>query len=111
MAISDQVEYSIKEAQDSLRNALAFAARSERPMVCKAIADTIASLENVVSVREVSLFHHSHKCLKKLKIAKGRPKIEPKLTFVRHSGSSDAPGVLKVVPVPRWRAVNVGKCW
>jgi len=50
MAISDQVEYSIKEAQDSLRNALAFAARSERPMVCKAIADTIASLENVVSV-------------------------------------------------------------
>ena len=50
MAISDQVEYSIKEAQDSLRNALAFAARSERPMVCKAIADTITSLENVVSV-------------------------------------------------------------
>ena len=50
MAISDQVEYSIKEAQDSLRNALAFAARSERPMVCKAIADTIASLDNVVSV-------------------------------------------------------------
>ena len=50
MAISDQVEYSIKEAQDSLRNALAFAARSERPMVCKAIADTIARLDNVVSV-------------------------------------------------------------
>ena len=50
MAISDQVDYSIKEAQDSLRNALAFAARSERPMVCKAIADTIASLDNVVSV-------------------------------------------------------------
>ncbi len=48
MAISDQVEYSIKEAQDSLRNALAFAARSERPMVCKAIADAIARLEHLM---------------------------------------------------------------
>ena len=34
MALATQVEESMKEAQESLRNSLAFAARTERPMVC-----------------------------------------------------------------------------
>jgi hypothetical protein len=39
MALSQSVEQSLKEAEQSLRNALAFAARQERPMVCSTIAD------------------------------------------------------------------------
>ena len=33
MALSQQVEDSLREAEASLRNALAFAARNERPMI------------------------------------------------------------------------------
>ncbi len=41
MALGKQVEDSLAEASSSLRNALAFAARQERPIVCKQIADLI----------------------------------------------------------------------
>ena len=34
MALGNQVEESLKEAEANLRNALAFAARQERPIVC-----------------------------------------------------------------------------
>ena len=47
MALGTQVEESLKEAQQSLRNSLAFAARTERPMVCSAIADLISRIESV----------------------------------------------------------------
>ena len=49
MALGAQVEESLKEAEASLRNALAFAARTERPMVCSAIADLIHRIESVMS--------------------------------------------------------------
>ena len=39
MALSNQVAESMRDAQSDLRNALAFAARSERPMVVSVIAD------------------------------------------------------------------------
>ena len=39
MALSKSVEESLKEAEASLRNALSYAARQERPMVCSVIAD------------------------------------------------------------------------
>ena len=39
----------MKEAQESLRNALAFAARTERPMVCGVIADLISRIDSVIS--------------------------------------------------------------
>jgi len=42
MALSESVETSLKEAESSLRNALAYAARQERPMVCSVIADLIS---------------------------------------------------------------------
>ena len=38
MALSKSVEESLKEAELALRNALAFAARGERPVVCGTIA-------------------------------------------------------------------------
>jgi hypothetical protein len=47
MALGSQVEESLKEAEASLRNALAFAARQERPMVCSVIADLISRIESV----------------------------------------------------------------
>jgi hypothetical protein len=47
MALSQSVEESLKEAEASLRNALAFAARQERPMVCSVIADLISRIESV----------------------------------------------------------------
>jgi hypothetical protein len=50
MALGTQVEESLKEAEASLRNALAFAARTERPMVCGVIADLISRIESVMSV-------------------------------------------------------------
>jgi len=49
MALGTQVEESLNEAQQSLRNALAFAARTERPMVCSVIADLISRIESVMS--------------------------------------------------------------
>ena len=47
MALGTQVEDSLKEATQNLRNALAFAARTERPMVCSVIADLISRIESV----------------------------------------------------------------
>ena len=49
MALSQSVEESLKEAEQSLRNALAYAARQERPMVCNVIADLIGRIESVIS--------------------------------------------------------------
>jgi hypothetical protein len=47
MALGSQVEESLKEAEASLRNALAYAARQERPMVCSVIADLISRIESL----------------------------------------------------------------
>jgi len=49
MALSESVEASLKEAEASLRNALAYAARQERPMVCSVIADLISRIESVMT--------------------------------------------------------------
>jgi hypothetical protein len=49
MALGLQVEESLKEAEASLRNALAFAARQERPVVCSVIADLISRIESLQS--------------------------------------------------------------
>jgi len=49
MALSQSVEESLKEAEASLRNALAYAARQERPMVCSVIADLIHRIESLQS--------------------------------------------------------------
>ena len=49
MALGTQVEESLKEAEASLSNALSYAARTERPMVCSVIADLISRIESVMS--------------------------------------------------------------
>jgi len=53
MALSKTVEDSLKEAESNLRNALAFAARSERPMVCSVIADLISKIDSVKSTDSI----------------------------------------------------------
>jgi hypothetical protein len=47
MALSESVEQSLKESEANLRNALAYAARQERPMVCSVIADLISRIESL----------------------------------------------------------------
>lgn len=49
MALGNQVSQSLDEASNNLRNALAFAARQERPIVCKQIADLISEIETIGS--------------------------------------------------------------
>lgn len=48
MALSQSVEESLKEAEASLRNALAYAARQERPMVCSVVSDMIARIDSLM---------------------------------------------------------------
>ena len=50
MAFSESVEASLKEAESNLRNALAYAARQERPVVCGVIADLINKIDNLQSM-------------------------------------------------------------
>ena len=49
MALSDSVQNSLIEAESSLRNALAYAARQERPIVCKQIANLITEIDSIGS--------------------------------------------------------------
>lgn len=53
MALATQVEESLKEAEANLRNALSFAARQERPMVCNVIADMIQRIDTVIKTDEL----------------------------------------------------------
>ena len=53
MALSQQVEYSLREAQESLRNALAFSARNEKPYVSKHIDDMLANIDNLIDTADV----------------------------------------------------------
>ena len=53
MALSESVETSLKEAEASLRNALAYAARQERPMVCSVIADMISRIESLQATESI----------------------------------------------------------
>ena len=50
MKVSKQVEDSVKDAIENLRNALAFAARSEEPYIAKHIADKIMELDSLIKV-------------------------------------------------------------
>lgn len=49
MALSESVTNSLKEAEASLRNALSFAARQERPVVCNAISEIICRIDHIQS--------------------------------------------------------------
>ena len=47
MTLSTSVEDSLNEAESHLRNALAFAARTERPMVCSEVAKLISRIQTI----------------------------------------------------------------
>lgn len=53
MALSEQVESSLREAQESLRNALAFAARSEKPYINMHIGKMMHNIDNLISVHDL----------------------------------------------------------
>lgn len=48
MALSESVEQSLREAESSLRNALAYAARQEKSFVAKNIADMLMSIDGLI---------------------------------------------------------------
>ena len=49
MALSNSVQESLDESTASLRNALSYAARQERPIVCTQIAKLISDVESIGS--------------------------------------------------------------
>ncbi len=53
MALSEQVEISLRDAQDDLRNALAFSARNEKPYVSKHIGDVLLLVESIIDAADV----------------------------------------------------------
>ena len=53
MALSETVKSSLRDAQENLRNALAFSARQEKPFVSKNIADMLTQIENVIDASEM----------------------------------------------------------
>ena len=59
MTLSKQVEDSLREAQNNLRNALAFAARTESPYVNKHIADLLSTSEAILDVQKESFLNIS----------------------------------------------------
>jgi hypothetical protein len=53
MALSNSVDESLNEASAHLRNALAYAARQERPIVCTQIAKLISDIEGIGSFENI----------------------------------------------------------
>jgi hypothetical protein len=53
MALGSQVEESLKEAEANLRNALAYAARQERPMVCSVISEMISRIDSLIKTDSI----------------------------------------------------------
>ena len=49
MALSESVQQSLNEVESSLRNALSYAARQERPVVCSQIANLLSDVESIGS--------------------------------------------------------------
>ena len=48
--LSEQVKDSLDEAQAHLRNALAYAARTEKPYISKHIADMMSNIDNIINI-------------------------------------------------------------
>ena len=51
--ITEQVKDNLMEAEGYLRNALHWAAKNERPMVCSTIAEMIGKIESVIHTDEI----------------------------------------------------------
>ena len=53
MALSETVKASLRDAQEDLKNTLAYSARTEKPFVSKHIADMLAQIDNVIDASDV----------------------------------------------------------
>ena len=53
MALSETVKSSLKDAQEDLKNALAYAARTEKSFVSKNIADMVAMIDSIIDASEM----------------------------------------------------------
>ena len=53
MTLTKTVEESLRDAQEDLRNALAFAARSEKPYVAKHIASVLFNIDNIIDSTKI----------------------------------------------------------
>tara|TARA_B100000700_G_C14603779_1_gene650332 strand:- start:165 stop:365 length:201 start_codon:yes stop_codon:yes gene_type:complete len=53
MTLTKTVEESLRDAQEDLRNALAFAARSEKSYVAKHIANILANIDNIIDSTKI----------------------------------------------------------
>ena len=55
MTLSTPVEDSLREAQSNLRNALAYAARTESPYTSKHIAEMLSKIEAIIDAESFLL--------------------------------------------------------
>ena len=53
MTLSTPVEDSLREAQSNLRNALAYAARTESPYTSKHIAEMLSKIEAIIDAEDL----------------------------------------------------------
>lgn len=53
MTLTEPVEQALSESQKHLRNALAFAARAEKPYISKHIADMLLRIDTLIEVSEI----------------------------------------------------------
>ena len=53
MALSNSVEQSLNEASAHIRNALSYAARQERPVVCTQIAKILGDIDSIGSIENI----------------------------------------------------------
>ena len=53
MTLSQQVEDSLRESQECLRNALAFSARNEKPYISKHIADMLMTIDSLIDMEDI----------------------------------------------------------
>jgi hypothetical protein len=53
MALSNQVKQSVNDAVSNLREALAFAARTEHPVVISSLTDVLVRLESLEQMEEI----------------------------------------------------------
>ena len=53
MALTQQVKESLEDAKGNLKNALAFSARNEKPMISNHIADMLANIDNLIMASDI----------------------------------------------------------
>ena len=53
MTLTKQVEQALLDSQEDLRNALAFAARTEKPYVSNHIADMLLRIDSLIEVSDI----------------------------------------------------------